>query len=336
MALVQLSDLIYGESYDSYVAEESVRLSSVFQSGIVVQDDQVQKKAQSGGFLHNMPHWKPLGQDEPNPGSDDPAQNATPKKATTGSERARVYHFNQHWSAADLSMSAIGEDPLVYIGSQVAEYWSTVYEDVLIKTALGILADNDANDSDDMIHNVATDAAGAIAAAESFTGDTFVEAEQTMGDHKLKLTAVAIHSRIHANLQKQGLLQDHFDLETGALLFQTFLGKRVIVHDSMPVVAGANRLTYTSILFGAGAFRFGNGAPKVPNEASREALQGNGQGVELLHSRRSFILHPRGFKWLDASVAGDNPTYAEIAAAANWDRAFARKNIPLAFLKTNA
>ena len=334
MALVQLTDLVFGESWDSYIAERSVERSAVFQSGIVVDDPAVEAKALGEGFLFNLPHWKPIGNDEPNAGTDNPADVAVPKKATTGAEKARKLIYNQHWSAADLTLEAVGEDPMEYIGDQVADYWAIQFQRILIRESLGVLADNVANDGGDMLLSVATDAVGAPTAAELISGDVAIEAFQTMGDAKTGLGAIAMHSRVHANLQKLGLLVEGYDLESG-LPFETFIGKRVIIDDSMPVTVGTNRTTYTSIVFGPGVFRFGNGRAKVPTAVTREELQGNGEGVELLHSRRHFILHPRGFAWTEASVAGDAPTYTELATAANWNRVFNRKNIPMAFIQTN-
>ena len=37
-------------------------------------------------------------------------------------------------------------------------------------------------------------------------------------------------------------------------------------------------------------------------------------------SRRHFVPHAPGFRWLDGSTAGEFATDAELALAANWDR----------------
>jgi hypothetical protein len=44
---------------------------------------------------------------------------------------------------------------------------------------------------------------------------------------------------------------------------------------------------------------------------------------------------PVGFSFTSSSVAAQSATYAELQAAANWDRVWDAKNIPLRFLKTN-
>ena len=53
----------------------------------------------------------------------------------------------------------------------------------------------------------------------------------------------------------------------------------------------------------------------------------------ILINRRHFILHPRGIKFKNASVAGDSPTNAELAAADNWERVYESKNIRIVQFK---
>ena len=52
-------------------------------------------------------------------------------------------------------------------------------------------------------------------------------------------------------------------------------------------------------------------------------------------NRRRFILHPRGVKFTSASVAGANPTNAELALAANWVRVWENKNVPVVAVTHN-
>lgn len=335
MAVTQLSDLQFGPNWERYTTEAATRLNAFAASGVLVRDPYLDSLAAQQGITYNLPHYKRLVKNEPNVSSDDPAQKATPQKIGTGVEVARKLMRNNGWSSADLNTAFIANDPMAEIGNQVGEYWAAVNQDTVLNTALGLLADNIANDSGDMLVNVATDATGAPTDAELFGTDIMINAAQTMGDAKAKLVAIAVHSVIHARMQRIGALTDHFDPETGALAFQSFQGKRVIMDDGMPVTVGTNRVTYTSILFGAGAFRHGAGSPKTPTEVEREAAGGNGEGIETLWNRRQDIVHPTGFAWKEASVAGDSPTYAELKAAANWDRAFERKNVPLAFVRTN-
>lgn len=336
MALVRLSDLVFGENFNRYTVERSTRRNAFIAAGVVAMDPAITAFMGDQGFLVNMPHFKQVANDEPNASSDNPADVAVPKKVGTGNEIARKLMRNQGWSSADLTAAFVAQDPLDVISNQIATYWAGVNQTTVLKIAQGILADNIANDSGDMRVNVATDANSAITDAERFSSDVLIDAAQTMGDAKGSLAAIAVHSVIHARMQKIGALVDTYDPETGQLLFQTFQGKRVIVDDDMPVTQGTYRKTYTSILFGAGAFRQGMGTPKTPTEVDREASQGNGEGVEILWNRRHEVIHPTGFAVAGTQISSNaTPSYSALATASNWNRVFDRKNIPMAFITTN-
>jgi hypothetical protein len=106
----------------------------------------------------------------------------------------------------------------------------------------------------------------------------------------------------------------------------------VIVDDLLPVddVAG----DYTTVLFTPGAVGWGMSAPRVAEGTEVENLPGagNGGGQQILHSRVNLAVHPAGFQWNEGSVAGESPTIAELALAANWNRVVERKAAGLAYL----
>jgi hypothetical protein len=68
-----------------------------------------------------------------------------------------------------------------------------------------------------------------------------------------------------------------------------------VVDDGLPVSNGV----YTTYIFGAGAFGWGEGGAPVPTETARDALSGD----DILVNRRHFILHPRGVAFQNAPVA---------------------------------
>ncbi|MFY9379284.1 MAG: hypothetical protein WAP07_03460, partial [Acutalibacteraceae bacterium] len=117
----------------------------------------------------------------------------------------------------------------------------------------------------------------------------------------------------------------------GAAEVPYFLGKRVVVDDSLPVSGGV----YTTYIFGAGAFGWGEGGAPVPTETARDALAGD----DILIHRRHFILHPRGvaFRGVDLSDSngGSNatPSNTNLAAYANWKRVYESKNVRIVQFK---
>ncbi len=330
----RLTDVIEPMVFADYISIRTTELSAIFQSGIVATDAQLDALASGGGTTFNLPYWEDLASTEPNIGDDNPANIATPL-GITASEDVAVKHFrNQAWSSMDLLTGVIGEDPMMEIGDKVAGYWARVDQQMLIASLTGVEADNVANDSSDMVVDIATDAVGAPAAAELISAEAIIDAKQTMGDHAEGLAAIGMHSVCFSRLQKLNLI-DYIPDSRGEIQFPTYLGYRVIVDDGCPAVDGANRTTYTTYLFGTGAVAYGNGAARTPVEVEREALAGTGSGQETLVNRREFIMHPRGVKFTNSTVAGQSPTNAELQNALNWDRVYDRKLVRIAILKTN-
>jgi hypothetical protein len=105
-----------------------------------------------------------------------------------------------------------------------------------------------------------------------------------------------------------------------------FLGKPVIVDDSLPVSEGV----YTTYIFGAGAFGWGEGGAPVPVETARDALAGD----DILIHRRHFILHPRGVAFQnDPSIVGPTPSNDDLANYRNWERVYESKNVRIVQFK---
>jgi hypothetical protein len=155
------------------------------------------------------------------------------------------------------------------------------------------------------------------------TSDVILDATQKLGDAKQQLTAIIMHSMTENVLVKQQLIEYALDAE-GRPTLPMYMGKDVIVDDSMPVTNGV----FTTYLFGRGAIGYGEGNPPVPVETGRDILQGD----NILVNRKHFVLHPRGIAWKGAP-AGVSPTNEELAAAGNWERRFHQKHIRVVAVK---
>jgi hypothetical protein len=199
----------------------------------------------------------------------------------------------------------------------------------------GIMGDSVANYSGDMVVDVATDDASAPTDAELIGPESIIEAKLTLGDKMDTVSAIAMHSVCYARLVKLQFIEFQQNPATG-MQIPYYLDMMVIVDDSMPVTAGTNRVTYTSILCGPGAIGFGNGETEYPLELERKASIGNGGGADILHSRETYIIAPRGYEFTSDSVVGVTPTLVELKNADNWKRSYDyRNNVPFAFLNTN-
>lgn len=328
MAVTQISDVIVPEVFNPYVIERTAELVNIYMGGMVSTSDEINRNATAGGKLVNMPFWNDLtGADEVLSDSG----SLTPSKIDAGQDVAALLMRGKAWQVNDLATALSGDDPMGAIATLVASYWARRYQDVLVSSIGGVFADNVANDSSDMVNDVAVETTASYLAATSVNLDTIIDAAGTMGDAETRLTGIAVHSDVYRSLRKQKAL-DEVQPTDGDLIIRTIDGLAVIVDDNCPKVAGATSgFKYTSYLFGNGAFGMGNGAAPVPSETDRDTLAGN----DILINRSHFVMHPRGVKHAAGSVAGASPTNAELALAANWDRVYDRKNVRMASLVAN-
>ena len=349
MATTRLSDLYDPLTFDNAMQERQIELNAFLQAGVMSNDSKLQSHLATGGNIGELPFYFSLPTSgegasgtEPNFSTDNPANVSTPQKITSGKMVFRASYQNNSWSSADLAREITSlSDPLMAIVNRIAGYWATNTQNRLIKSALGVLADNVANDSSDMIVSVATDDAAAVTAAEKISADIFIDALATMGDRMTQVggMVVAMHSVVYAELNKQNLIE-FIPNSRGEVGFGSYLGHSIIVDDGMPAVAGVNRVTYTTIIFGPGSFGYGSGYPTTPSETDRVPGSGEGGGEEIIYSRTTEVIHPVGFTFSSTTLTGsaDNTqaNYADLILAVNWDRVYEnRKNIALAYIQTN-
>jgi hypothetical protein len=193
--------------------------------------------------------------------------------------------------------------------------------------AMGVLADNVADDNGDMLVGDGT---------ANIDTPNFIDGQQTMGDRMANLNTVAMHSAIYSSLRKQNLIEFVRDADNNTM-FRRYGDLAVVVDDALPVdVSTPATPVYTSIMFGPGAFLYGEGNPKTPFEVNRNPDKGNGEGEERVYSRRHVAIHPNGFNYTGNQASGVSATRAQVEDAAAWDRVYDRKRVNMAFLQTRA
>ncbi|QFR56228.1 major head protein [Bacillus phage 000TH010] len=322
MAYTKISDVIVPELFNPYVINETTKLSAFFQSGIVSTSEELNALAKKagGGSTLNMPYWNDLDGDSQ---TLDDVNDLIPQKINAGQDKAVLILRGNAWSDHDLAATLSGSDPMKAIASRVGAYWSREMQKVVFAELTGVFANADMDDNRLDISDV-TDG--------FFTAESFIDASFKLGDHESLLSAIAVHSLTYASMIKQNLIEFVKDSQN-SMDIPTYLGKRVIVDDSMPVetdAADPNTKIFTSYLFGAGALGYADGQPEVPTETARNALGSQ----DILINRKHFVLHPRGVKWTDNTVAnGITPTNAELANGANWQRVYDPKKIRIVQFK---
>lgn len=325
MAMTQLADIIQRTAFQKKALLESLYNSVLFGSGIIVPDSELTAHASANlGRTFEFDYFTDLADTLANVSSDNPASDATPGKIGTGQMKAAKLMRNQGWGSANLvaSLSHLG-DPMNAIASRIGAYWGRQYDFAAISIYKGVIADNIASNSGDMINDIS-----AVSNGQKITFDALVDTAQTLGDAQGQLQVAVMHSSQIAVLTKDQVTNKVFD-SNGKLLYVELLGWRLIVNDSVPNAAGV----YDTIIFKNGAIGFGQGKPKKQEEMSNSAEAGDGEGTETVWSRRHFVIHPYGFTYT-GTPAGKSDTNAELELAATWSRVHERKRIGLAVLRS--
>jgi hypothetical protein len=314
MAATKIADVIIPQIWVPYVIERTAQLSAIFSSGVISRvSTDIGKDLKAGGKTVNMPFWADLS------GTSEVLSDSSPLTVNniTGSTDVSVVNFRgKAWGANELASQLAGSNAMDAIAELVAAWWARDLQATLLSVLSGAMS------STSMANNVwdisAEDGEDAVISASSF-----VDACQVLGDSKSKVTAVMMHSAVESALAKQDLIE-FIQPSTGAARISTFMGKRVIVDDSLAPAAGV----YTTYIFGDGAIGYDEGGVLTAVETDRDSLS----GVDLLINRKAFVMHPRGIKWA-GTPTGAAPTNAELGTATNWTRVYENKNIRIVKFK---
>lgn len=337
-----VADVVVPEIFTPYVQQITEEKSRLIQSGAMVADPLLAEKLAGGGLTFNIPSFRDLDNDEENISSDEEddsftggSANSRPKKTGTGKEVAVRLSRNQSWSSADLAADLAGADPMTSIGNRVGNYWTRRLQAAFVATVNGIYAHNDKAgnpNQGDMTNDISGTAYQK--GVTDFSAPAFIDAAVTMGDSMEDLGMVMMHSIVYARAQKNNLIEFIPDAE-GRVNIPTFLGRQVIVDDGVTSPAAG---VYHTWLFGQGAFRFGQGSPKVPTETDRKPASGNGGGSDILYNRVEWSIHPTGYKFAVTPDEGGPVNGATAGGLANedsWARVYReRKQIKMARLIT--
>ena len=346
MAVTKIADVVVPQIFTPYKQQITEQKSALIQSGVVVRDPALDTMLAGGGLTFNTPSWKDLDNDEENTSSDDDGTSSVPKKIGTATEISVRLSRNQSWSAMDLASALAGAKPMEAIANRVGYYWTRRLQANFIATMQGVFADNAAAPTagehvqNDLTNNIS--GAAYSAGVTDFSAEAFIDTTVTLGDSAETVTAVMMHSIVYARAKKNNLI-DFIPDADGKTEIPVFLGRRVIVDDSMPNPAGVGAAQtsagiYHTWLLGTGAIRYGVGSPDVPTETKRDPDKGNGGGMETLYDRVEWVLHPVGHAYAGTPPNG-GPTVAatanNLAHAASWRRVFTeRKQIKIARLIT--
>lgn len=312
--MTRIADVIQPEVFTDYTVERTMELSNLIQSGIAENNSEFDTLASGPNTLINMPYWEDLT-GEPEVMED--VGETTPGKIAANKDVARKLAFVKSYGANALSAMLSGDDPMGAIADLFAAYWTRQYQQILLSTLDGVFA---ASNMAEKVHDITAE----LDDKALISGRTFVDAVQVMGDAKDLLTGVMMHSAVEAYLVKNDLIEYKEDSK-GNIRIPYFMGKRVIVDDAMTFDSGTGAAV--AYLFGQGAIAWGNGShPDIQQtEVVRKGLSLAGE--DILVNRRLSILHPRGVKWTENTVAGTFPKFTELENGLNFERVYEPKAV---------
>lgn len=331
----RLADVVTPEVFDPYIQEQMIGKSRFWKSGALQINPAISANLAGGGDVFKLPFWKNIGDDTGDAQIPVEGADATINKITSGEMRYKRLINEQHWSSNDLAPSLAGSEPMQAIANNVLGYWDKIYDTHSLAMIEGVIADNILNDSGDLIQIEST----------IFDDNMVIDAQAKLGENGVlgradvnfgEWAMIVVRSEIYARMRKDNLIS--FTPVSGQdRPLGSYMGMEVVVDKLLndDGVAAPNTLFDTYIVK-TGALNWGisNSGAYIQTETSREALQGH--GLDLLHTRRQYAIHPIGFQWTDASVAGLSPTVAEFKLAANYDRVFKQENIGLVAVRSKA
>lgn len=331
-----IADVFVPQLHWSYVLERTAELHEFIQSGVTVADPEFSAAASGPGRIATMPFWKDLtGADE----VINDTTSLTTAKMGSGTDSAVIHNRAKAWSDNDLaSILATGnrEEILSKVIELQAEYWERRMQAITLSTLSGIFASAGMSTNS---HDIYSTVPSTFGPANYLNAESFIRGRQKMGDAKSKLVAIAMHSDVETNLEINDLI-DFIPQSDGKPDVKMFRGFRVIVDDGMTVQVINNANVYSSYLFGAGALAYGPGTVGTRirgGEGTWEVEFGRVilAGQNVMATRRRFVLHMRGVKYLDNVCLGPSPTNTELQDGTNWNPVFEPKNIRVIRIRHN-
>lgn len=320
---------------ESFMTVDPVEGTAFFQSGVLAGGDpRIQAILTAASPVAAVPFWNPIDSSvEPNYSNDVYEDIATPRNVTTGLQMGRIAFLNEGFGSMDLVKAISKQDPLAYVASVLDNYWARQAERRLIATALGIYNDNiGATDAYHTQNDMVTDAGG------PFSADAWIDAQAQLGDKLGVYGVAAMHRLVYTQMQKLNMIDFVTDADQKTQI-PFYQGSRVVVDNGMPIFGAPGSRKSLVIFFGPGAIGYATETPENGQEFERSAARGNGGGVDVLWTRRNYIMHPLGYSFTSNTITGNgtetrpaSASWADLALAANWNRVLPREHIPMAFL----
>ena len=326
MASYNLADILKRELWTTEDINEAPALLNLYNSGILVSDSRIKKIVNSIdlGTKVEIPYIQVSDYSEPNI-SDDTTNKAVPNKFGKFRQMALVGNYNNAWGAYDIAREIdSGKDPYIAVRDYIGKYWAMDIQHRMASYAVGILENNKADDGSDL-HN---DQSG-----NPYNYDMVIDTHQLKGDFGVGGSDFMImHSSAYSAMKKEDAGRTRAVLDNnGKLLFHLYDERSVIIIDDIMPFDGTNA---TVMFADSGSFVFEESMNvKNPLMYQRDELIGTGGGLEIVVSRKRYLLSVNGFSYTGVVQAKETgASIAELQNKDNHDRVVNVKQSPISFL----
>lgn len=317
--ITKVLDLITPEQYTKYTNYYSEAHSAFIQSGILTNQPSLDQMIINGGLLVTMPEFKQTQLKDQVLEEEKAIETG---KTQAAKQVAPVLYRGTGASYTDLSAIISGAKPATQLLNDFGDY--TVQSDQAILQAIvnamfdptsGALKDTHVSDQSTIQNPV-------------ISPEMVIDAQSILGTSRSKLTLIAMHSKVKAELQKQNVqTKNYIPASESQVGFDTYLGMRVVEDDSLLPKEGV----YSTYIYATGAFGRNTATPNdmITFETDRDVAKGN----NMLYVRRARVLHPQGLTFNNTSVSSQTPTNTDLANPTNWSKVREDKKIGIICLK---
>nr|DAM18943.1 MAG TPA: major capsid protein [Caudoviricetes sp.] len=322
--ITKILDTITPEQYTKYTNWYAEQHSAFIQSGILVPTPTLDQMIVAGGLLVTMPEWSKTALVDQVLAEDKALETG---KTSADKQVAPVLYRGTGAAYTDLAAITAGSNPATQILSDFGVYTIESDQEILQAIIKALFAKGTGQNKGALADSHVSDQSAAKNPV--ICPEMVIDARSILGTSRSKLSVIAMHSKVKAELEKQNTQTKHFipasDSKSG---FDTYLGMRVVEDDALlPNTDGI----YETYLYATGAFGRNTATPAdmVTYEPDRDKAKGN----NMLYVRRARVIHPFGLAFENAQVSGLTPTNADLALPKNWKKVREDKKIGLVCLR---
>lgn len=305
-----LQALLAPENFARHSWKSSMVKNEVYQSGLIVNNPELDALVAGGGMTLNLPAWvRPRG-------------TAQMLNRTTIIETQTFQAVNtvapMLWRAngfdiGDVLRGMAGSDPMEKIAEVVGQYWMENVQEILIATLKGIFA---APSMQDLVLDYT---------GKNISQKAVIRAKSRLGDAHKQLKIMIFHSAVREQLELQNIIPATVPSES-----KNFApGYILIEDDGMPIDENGNTLVLISK---PGAIGWGKGVPV--SHVSDAIARVENKSLDQHFSRRAFAVGVTDISWAGKPTVGnDTPTNDDLMVGTNWERTNEIKNIGMVALR---